>query len=91
MDPLHMVEQIVVPRKAIAWYRTFAVGVFAYVGSIAMTVETMCFALVAEEAGCRGEFDVGASVAPASKGFDVGVDVFANTSQLAFLVAVRFD
>ena len=80
MDPAHVVVEIPPSREAIARDGALAGGEEAQVGVLAVTVHSVGFSLVTEEAGVRGEVNIDTLGDLAMVGLEVGVEVFTGKS-----------
>lgn len=78
MDTLHVVKQVIPPWKAIARDSALAARVVAEVRPIAMSMHTVCFSFVPEQAGGGRELLLGTSLHLAAERLDVRVDKFAR-------------
>lgn len=77
MDSLHVIEEIIPPRKAMARDAAFTARVEAQVWALAVAVHAMSLSFVPQQA-CRGrELLLGAGLHLATEGLQMGVDEFA--------------
>ena len=74
---LHVVEEVVATREAVARHSTLAVPEVAKVWPGAMTMHAMRFPLVTEKACSRRELHADAGLLVAAERLQVRVDVFA--------------
>ena len=80
VDALHVVEEIIPSREAIARSTAFTASVVAQMWSFAVSMHAVCFSFVTKEAGCGREFLLGARFHLAAERLEMRVDELARVT-----------